>query len=699
MAVPVLKGPTTEKGIVSPQIGMLPTNTFIDKLERTPKLMYPLSVWVYRLMLASDAQVKGLYTGTVLPLTRFWWGLDPNGAKPEVVDHFRKDYGLPVVGDSTELPRGRLKNRFSWRKHLPESLKALGYGHYGFEQVGEIGDDGKWHIRKLAARPPWTVDQILQESNGSMKGIKQAVGVNTPEIPISQLLWYVWDMEGDNWPGTSLLRSCYRNWLLKEKIIRVDAQKLERNGMGVPWATAPEGASKEEIEELNLLARRWRSGDYAGGAGPHGSDMKLKGVEGQTPDTVKSWEAHNSEMGRNFLMMFMDLAQGNSTNGSYALSSEFRDVFTEARDGYADWVADTFTEHMLEDDCDWNFGPEEQCPRLVYLPNGDNALAKLANLVEKELVKLDPELEDFVRQAAKLPAVSQIQMPGAPSQEPQPPDLPEPAAAGRRNPVRASEDTSSPLTLPQRQLRRQPYEHEVQAAVDFAEMDFQFTSTRDILVAEVQQRQQKMIQELADEVVRAGGDLEALAAIACEPGSEDVILLRMQEMADKGVNAAASEAEAQGVSNPARPNLDKVETLLASRAKAVDAALARSLSEAASRKAIKLTGATSKASDVAASVKGYMEGLSNQFLKDELGGALNGAMNTGRKGVMGLNEPKDIYASELLDENTCPECASKDGTEYEDLEAAESDYPTGGYSGCRGGSRCRGTLVATYGEV
>lgn len=59
-------------------------------------------------------------------------------------------------------------------------------------------------------------------------------------------------------------------------------------------------------------------------------------------------------------------------------------------------------------------------------------------------------------------------------------------------------------------------------------------------------------------------------------------------------------------------------------------------------------------------------------------------------------EPSDIYASELLDGNTCPACAAVDGTKYEDMEQAKIEYGFGYYGACRGGARCRGTLVFLY---
>jgi hypothetical protein len=52
-----------------------------------------------------------------------------------------------------------------------------------------------------------------------------------------------------------------------------------------------------------------------------------------------------------------------------------------------------------------------------------------------------------------------------------------------------------------------------------------------------------------------------------------------------------------------------------------------------------------------------------------------------------------LYASELLDRNTCQPCDDVDGTTYPNVTAALADYPLGQYRLCEGGTRCRGTLV------
>lgn len=77
--------------------------------------------------------------------------------------------------------------------------------------------------------------------------------------------------------------------------------------------------------------------------------------------------------------------------------------------------------------------------------------------------------------------------------------------------------------------------------------------------------------------------------------------------------------------------------------------------------------------------------------------AAHAATGLGRLGALAdLPEAQSYYASELLDRSTCDHCEDNDGHEYDTLAEAKLDYPAGGYVHCRGGDRCRGTLVAVW---
>jgi hypothetical protein len=297
-----------------------------DDLERVPELQWPNSVLTYRSMM-NDAQANSLVLGLLLPIRAYKWYLNPNGAKPDIVERISTDYNLPIGSDS-EFNRRRGQRRFSFDKHIEDALRAVYYGHYPFEQVGEIGEgrdglpnDQKWHLRKLGVRAPRTIQEIGVDKDGSLKYIKQNLSPDQPPIDISRLVWYAWDREGSNWVGRSMLRAIYRNHIVKDRVLRVGAINIERAG-GVPFVQAPEGASADQIRELDQLARKFRVGEGAGAALPHGAQLKFA-MAASGDGAVAYIKQQNEEMARGFLQMVTMLGQTNS--GSRALGDTFHD--------------------------------------------------------------------------------------------------------------------------------------------------------------------------------------------------------------------------------------------------------------------------------------------------------------------------------------------------------------------------------------
>jgi uncharacterized protein DUF935 len=669
---------------------------YIDDRDYAPKMNWPARFEPTERML-TDSQIEGLTLGVSLPVRRLRWFVDPMDADGKVVEGVAKDLGLPVKGQK-DFKRGRRRGRFSHEKHLTDALRApLGHGFYFFEQYGDIVDEGGrqvWHLRKLAPRAPRTMQmgQINVAPDGGLVNIVQGIGRAPKPIPVERLVAYVWDQEAGSWTGRSMLRGCYRPWMAKDLVFRNAPLLHERNGMGVPIIEAPEGATEDQIAALSAMAQQYRVGDRAGGAIPHGAKLTLQGVQGTIPDAPGFMRFCNEEMAKGFLAMFMQL--GTTETGSRSLGTVLLDYFSYCIEAIADWYLDIFTAHVIEDWVDWNYGKDEEAPALGYERVQDEELdvADLVSLVEKGLIQVDPELEADLRRRYKLPAAS------APVEEPSsqaPPVEPAPVEARAGKARRVAAAATAEIKLPDRDLRRLPYEQEVEAKVDYELMDAQVQGRIDSLVAKVKNLQADQVDELAAAIEGAAGDVQALAEIQATPVFTETLETSMLEMAAQGVEQAIGEAERQGIT-PKMPDLDT--SALTSRAGAVDTLLSRSLSEAAGRKAVSLTtesGALVPA-EVASQVKDYLLSLSDDYLQQQLSGSTIQAMNTGRKAVFAENPPKYLYASELLDENACEECTAVDGTEYESLEDAEADYPTGGFKDCEGGPRCRGTLVAVH---
>jgi hypothetical protein len=226
-----------------------------------------------------------------------------------------------------------------------------------------------------------------------------------PEIPVDRLVMYSFDKEGANWQGRSMLRAIYRNWLIKDRLLRVDAVKHERNGMGVPHATGAQNMTPDELKALSKLASAYKAGESSGTAFPYGSSLELLGVKGTLPDTIASINFHNEEMSRRFLMMFLQL--GSTLHGSRSLGKDFVDYFQLAQEELANWFLDVFNEHVIEDYWDWNYGEQEDLVPLVTYERDDDprfAAADLALMIQNGAVQVDDEVEQAVREAMDLPA-------------------------------------------------------------------------------------------------------------------------------------------------------------------------------------------------------------------------------------------------------------------------------------------------------
>ena len=372
--------------------------------EPTPELRWPESVKVYDRMRRQDAQVGSVLRAVTLPIRRTQWRVDGAGCRPEVTRHVADDLGLPIVGDDSDQPRPRVRGRFSWGEHLRLALLFLPFGHMFFEQVYRIDPDGLAHLRKLGPRMPRTIAKVNVARDGGLVSIQQfSVGTGGEiTIPVHRLVAYVLDREGGDWLGRSLLRGAYKNWMLKDRLLRVDTQSVERNGMGIPVYEGAEGETN--LDKGQDIATSARSGDNSGAAIPNGAALKLLGVEGDLPDAMKSIRYHDEQIARAVLAHFLNLG---TQTGSWALGSTFADFFTTSLQAVAQDVADVATAHIVEDLVDINFGLDEPAPRVVFDEIGsrrDATAEAIKILRDAGVLTTDDDLEQFVRTSYGLPA-------------------------------------------------------------------------------------------------------------------------------------------------------------------------------------------------------------------------------------------------------------------------------------------------------
>jgi hypothetical protein len=382
--------------------------------ETNPDLVWPKSIDVFDKMRREDSQVGSVLRAVTLPIRRTEWTIDPAGAREEVVELVASNLNLPIKGRPAVAPL-RTRGRFSWEEHLRLALLELPFGHSFFEQVYRPEGD-RLHLAKLAWRPPRTIASIETAPDGGLVSITQ-YGINGKTevtIPVDRLVAYVNEREGANWLGLSLLRTAYKNWLLKDRLLRIQALTAERNGLGMPVYTGaelPDNMEKSdrdawlasEKESGLKIATQFRAGEAAGAAIPPKSKLELIGVTGKLPDTDGPIRYHDEQIARAVLAHFLNLG---TETGSWALGSTFANFFTDSLNAVALHIADVAQQHIVEDIVDRNWGPNERAPQIKPAAIGAEHPATaeaIKALIESGAIEVDATLEAHLRNLYGLP--------------------------------------------------------------------------------------------------------------------------------------------------------------------------------------------------------------------------------------------------------------------------------------------------------
>lgn len=250
-------------------------------------------------------------------------------------------------------------------------------------------------------------------------------------------------------------------------------------------------------------------------------------------------------------------------------------------------------------------------------------------------------------------------------------------------------------------FHREPFEHEIRAAVDFELLDEAWQAALDDLVAAWRAVQARQVAEL-ERAIAAAETVEDLAAIVLEPEEGDVAVVAtvLTVLAAVALRDAVAEAEAQGIASPPEPSPEDYMPAVLDRAKATAMLLTGSLEEAATRHAANRWGGDMGPDEVARMVRAKLDALTEAFVAKQAAHALTATQNTVRLAVAdrqdGLTE---VYASEIRDRNTCGPCRRIDGMRFASIAEAKALYPIAGFVGCEGDILCRGGLVFIYDET
>lgn len=352
----------------------------------------------------------------------------PVDPEQEAAEQLADDFAWALgIGDY----QGESLDRVSWAEHLAEAIPLL-------IRSGFLPVEVTWTATEREGRPllvpakfgirlPRSIYQWLTDDHGELHTLVQYDDVGEERhLPLTDLLYYRVGAEGDNWEGTSLLRPCYKPWLFKDTIERLDVVGQEREAVGLPVVYPPRSAAVDDMvmADLEQKMAALREGELAylimpgpaaedvdGGEGWRFSIEGLAGGSGGGRDPQSSLQYHSDKITAAFLAEFMRLGQGTGSKGALSTAESQDDPFKDAVEVLAGIIEGEARRKIAARFALLNGGPDARVPKLT-MQAAEADLEELrefaAALIPVGAITADEPLEDFLREAADLPAADPV---------------------------------------------------------------------------------------------------------------------------------------------------------------------------------------------------------------------------------------------------------------------------------------------------
>lgn len=265
------------------------------------------------------------------------------------------------------------------------TLLMMEFGFVCFEKV--FGFDGQYYYwRKFQYLPHSTIKEITTHKDGGIKHVVQyppeedLMTGDEIKIPVDYVLVFTNDKEGD-WYGTPILRNSYGNWRMKDILIKIDAIKQDRFGVGLPIGYLSAGYTDNDVSLLEKSLRNMRSHENAYAIMPPNIDRIEIVSVGKETDVIKSIRYHDEAMSKSILGQFIDL--GTSQSGNRALGETFVEVFLMSLNAILISIEETFNKFAIKKLVDLNWGEQEDYPQLVGAKINIFGITDIMNSLDK----------------------------------------------------------------------------------------------------------------------------------------------------------------------------------------------------------------------------------------------------------------------------------------------------------------------------
>jgi hypothetical protein len=385
---------------------------------------------IYREMVDNNADLGAFMQIVKRLVQQVTWRFEPFSSVPKHVE--QAEYFDGCLEDMEH----------SWPETLSEILSMLQYGYAPMEVTLKVRrgwsrdpakrsryDDGLIGWRKMALRAQdsvwqWKYDEEEREVLALVQ--MPPPHYRTTEIPYDKILNFRVDVERDNPEGRSLLRSAYQDYYMGKRLTAIAAIGAERNLAGIPVMSIPADCMRGDATEAERavytrarqIVENIRVDEQAGIVIPTQYDpdtklplykLELLSVAGGSKATVDVdalIKRHQTNVLRAVLSDWMMLGTG--ATGSWSLSSDRTDQFAVILGGIMDVIAGVMNRQAVPALAWLNGWDLAELPEMKHGDVEAPDLEKLGNFIQRVMaagaVQPDGELEDYLREAAHLPA-------------------------------------------------------------------------------------------------------------------------------------------------------------------------------------------------------------------------------------------------------------------------------------------------------
>jgi len=352
-----------------------------------------IGIDVYKYMFKTDATVKATYSLIKLATLSRKWKVTSLESSQDVVEFIKYNFE-------------HVENRIAGS--IAKTLTALIYGFSVTEIVWQLLKDGQYKgkigLHKLKSLDPETISFVL-DKHGNVEKVNQKMNTldegDIVELPLEKLIVYSENKEFGNHYGTSRLRAVYKNWFIKETIIKFWNIALERWGQPIVIGTVPTTDDLNKmIEILNGLQNK---SSIAKTEGWEIAALETGIGRSAGGDYSKAIEYHNEQITKGMLLPSL-MMSGGQGGGSYGLGQTHFDIFTLMVQNLENDVSGIVEKYLIRPLVEYNFGVQKSYPEFHFEPLTKQDLFNLARtfalLVKNGVIGAD---EQWMRDMMSVP--------------------------------------------------------------------------------------------------------------------------------------------------------------------------------------------------------------------------------------------------------------------------------------------------------